>query len=42
MHLYDKFFTEYGQVVGQVLLTKENFANHDQYINGRNTILTHC
>ena len=26
MHLYDKFFTEYGQVVGQVLLTKENFA----------------
>ena len=21
MHLYDKFFTEYGQVVGQVLLT---------------------
>ncbi len=40
MHLYDKFFTEYGQVVGQVLLTKENFANHDQYINGRNTILT--
>ena len=40
MHLYDKFFTEYGQVVGQVLLTKENFANHSQYINGRNTILT--
>lgn len=40
MHLYDKFFTEYGQVAGQVLLTKENFANHDQYINARNTLLT--
>lgn len=40
MHLYDKFFTEYGQVAGQILLTKENFANHDQYINGRNSIMT--
>ncbi len=40
MHLYDKFFTEYGQIAGQVLLTKENFANHSQYINGRNTIMT--
>lgn len=40
MHLYDKFFTEYGQIAGQVLLTKENFANHNQYINGRNTVLT--
>ncbi len=40
MHLYDKFFTEYGQIAGQVLLTKENFSNHSQYINGRNTVLT--
>ncbi len=40
MHLYDKFFTEYGQIAGQVLLTKENFANHSQYVNGRNTIMT--
>lgn len=40
MHLYDKFFTEYGQVAGQVLLTKENFANHNQYINARNTLMT--
>ena len=39
MHLYDKFFTEYGQVAGQVLLTKENFANHNQYINARNTLM---
>lgn len=40
MHLYDKFFTEYGQIDGQVLLTKENFANHEQYANARNTIMT--
>ena len=39
MHLYDKFFTEYGQVAGQVLLTKENFSNHNQYINARNTLM---
>ena len=39
MHLYDKFFTEHGQVAGQVLLTKENFANHNQYINARNTLM---
>lgn len=39
MYLYDKFFTEYGQVAGQVLLTKENFANHNQYINARNTLM---
>ena len=39
MHLYDKFFTEYGQVAGQVLLPKENFANHNQYINARNTLM---
>lgn len=40
IHLYDKFFTEYGHVAGQVLLTKETFANHNQYINARNTMLT--
>lgn len=40
IHLYDKFFTEYGQTAGQVLLTKENFSNHSQYSNGRNTVLT--
>lgn len=40
MHLYDKFFTEYGQIAGQVLLTRESFANHDQYSNARNTLMT--
>ena len=40
MHIYDKFFTEYGQVDGQVLLTKETFVNHNQYVNARNSLLT--
>lgn len=40
MHLYDKFFTEYGQVDGQVLLTKDTFSNHNQYTNARNTLTT--
>lgn len=38
MHIYDKFFSEYGQVSGQVLLTKENSVQHKQYINSRNTL----
>ena len=39
MHVYEKFFSEYGKVMGQVLLTKENSARHHQYIHSRNALL---
>ncbi|MBQ7480082.1 MAG: glutamate 5-kinase [Selenomonadaceae bacterium] len=39
MHVYEKFFAEYGKVMGQLLLTKENAARHHQYIHSRNALL---
>ncbi len=29
MHIYDKFFSEYGHVVGQILLTRDIVENHE-------------
>lgn len=40
MHTYEKIFGEYGQTVGQVLLTRENSGKHKQYMNSRNVLLT--
>ena len=40
MHIYDKLFAEYGQTAGQVLLTRDNYMQHRQYNNSRNTLLT--
>lgn len=39
MHMYEKIFSEYGQVVAQVLLTKDDITNRERYLNGRNTLL---
>lgn len=39
MHIYEKFFSEYGKIMGQVLLTKENSVRHHQYIHSRNSLL---
>ena len=39
MHIYEKFFAEYGKVMGQFLLTKENSVRHHQYIHSRNSLL---
>ena len=39
MHIYEKLFAEYGQIMGQVLLTKENSVRHNQYIHSRNSLL---
>lgn len=40
MHTYEKLFGEYGQVVAQVLLTREDSVKHKRYTNSRNTLLT--
>ena len=40
MHVYEKLFAEYGQIVAQVLLTRENSLRHNQYMNSRNALLT--
>lgn len=42
MHIYDKFFSEYGHVVGQILLTRdivENNAGRENVINTFETLI---
>ena len=39
LHMYEKFFAEYGMTVGQVLLTREDFADRKRFLNARNTLL---
>ena len=38
LHMYEKIFGEYGVVVGQVLLTREDFADRRRFLNARNTL----
>ncbi|QGG47241.1 glutamate 5-kinase [Heliorestis convoluta] len=38
LHMYEKFFAEYGHVVAQVLLTRDDLASRKRYINGGNTL----
>lgn len=38
MHIYEKIFAEYGQIMGQVLLTRENAVRHNQYLHSRNSL----
>ncbi len=38
MQMYEKFFGEYGQTVGQVLLTRDAFDDRPRYLNIRNTL----
>lgn len=40
MHMYEKLFAEYGETVAQVLLTKEDVADRQRYLNARNTLTT--
>lgn len=37
MYLYDKLFSEYGHITGQVLLTKDAIEHEDRKINAHNT-----
>lgn len=40
MHTYEKMFREYGQNVGQVLLTRMDAQDRKKFMNSRNTLLT--
>jgi glutamate 5-kinase len=37
MHIYEKMFSEFGRVVAQILITKEDVVFEDRSINARNT-----
>lgn len=37
MFMYDKFFSEYGQKIGQLLVTKDDFENDERRANLSNT-----
>ncbi len=38
LHMYEKMFAEYGITVGQVLLTRDDFAVRQRFINAENTL----
>lgn len=38
LHMYEKFFAEYGKIVGQILLTREDLADRRRHLNARNTL----
>ncbi len=38
LHMYEKLFSEYGLIVGQILLTSEDFSYRKRYLNARNTM----
>lgn len=39
IQFYEKLFAEYGHIVAQVLLTREDTENRQRYINSRNALL---
>ncbi|WP_371371513.1 glutamate 5-kinase [Sporomusa aerivorans] len=39
LHIYEKIFGEYGQIVAQVLLTRADSVNRKRYTNSRNTLM---
>ncbi|MCL2084090.1 MAG: glutamate 5-kinase [Oscillospiraceae bacterium] len=40
MHIYDKFFGEYGLPVAQMLLTRDAIATPERYLHARNALLS--
>lgn len=40
MHMYENLFGEQGQIVAQVLLTKDDVVHRERYLNARNTLLS--
>lgn len=37
LHIYEKFFSEYSQIVAQILLTKDDITNKTRYNNAKNS-----
>lgn len=42
MHMYEKIFSEYGIIISQILLTKEDMEDEVRSINARNTFDSLC
>jgi len=40
IHMYEKFFSEYGKTIAQILLTKEDIVDKKRYLNAHNTFST--
>jgi glutamate 5-kinase len=40
IQIYEKFFSEYGLIVAQLLLTRSDLVSRRRYLNAANTILT--
>lgn len=38
LHTYEELFSQYGKAVGQILLTRRDFAMRKRYLNARNTL----
>jgi len=38
MHMYEKFFNDYGLLVAQILLTRDDLADRRRYLNARHTL----
>ena len=39
LHMYEKLFAEYGQIVAQILLTRDDFTERMRYLNATNALL---
>lgn len=39
MFLYDKFFSEYGNIIGQLLVTRSDFENEERHTNLHNSFI---
>lgn len=37
IHMYQKCFSEYGKIIGQILVTKDDISDRERFLNARNT-----
>jgi len=38
LHMYQKFFSEFGKIIGQVLLTKDDFSDRRRFLHARDAL----